>query len=103
MRYTIDDPFSGFAETFRSAKVAVDLALGDRCPKMIGIISLLPNEGKTIVAKNFASLIACQGTKTLLIDADTRNPSLTRRIGCESRIRRRPHAVDARASKVRTR
>ena len=85
MRYAIDDPFSAFAETLRSAKVAADLALQDRSPKIIGVASLLPKEGKSTVAKNFASLLALQGAKTLLIDADTRNPSLTRAIGCERR------------------
>ena len=85
MRYVIEDPFSAYAETLRSAKVAADLALHDRSPKIIGVVSLLPREGKSTVSKNFASLIASQGAKTLLIDADTRNPALTRAIGCERR------------------
>ncbi|MDQ6868934.1 MAG: AAA family ATPase [Pseudomonadota bacterium] len=85
MYYAIDHPYSAFAETLRSAKVAADLALKDRSPKIIGVVSLLPNEGKSTVAKNFASLLALQGAKTLLIDADMRNPSLTRAIGCERR------------------
>lgn len=83
MRYVIDNPFSVFAETLRSAKVAADLALKDRSPKVIGLVSLLPKEGKSTVAKNFASLLALQGAKTLLIDADTRNPALTRAMGYE--------------------
>jgi polysaccharide biosynthesis transport protein len=83
MRYAIDHPYSAFAETLRSAKVAADLELKDRSPKIIGVVSLLPKEGKSTVAKNFASLLALQGAKTLLIDADTRNPYLTRVIGCE--------------------
>ena len=85
MRYAIDDPFSAFAETLRSAKVAADLALRDRSPKIIGVVSLVPREGKSTFSKNFASLLALQGAKTLLIDADTRNPALTRAIGCERR------------------
>jgi succinoglycan biosynthesis transport protein ExoP len=85
LRYAIDDPFSAFAETLRSARVAADLMLQGRSPKIIGVASLLCKEGKSTVAKNFASLLALQGGKTLLIDADTRNPSLTRGIGCERR------------------
>jgi succinoglycan biosynthesis transport protein ExoP len=85
MRYVIDDPFSAFAETLRSAKVAADLALQNRSPKIIGVVSLVPGEGKSTVSKNFASLLALQGAKTLLIDADTRKPALTRAIGCERR------------------
>jgi len=81
MRYAIDNPISAFAETLRSAKVTCDAALKDRSPKVIGLVSLLPNEGKSTVAKNFASLLALQGATTLLIDADTRNPTLTHAMG----------------------
>jgi succinoglycan biosynthesis transport protein ExoP len=80
LRYSIDEPFSAFAETLRSAKVAADLALQGRSPKIIGLVSLLPEEGKSTVAKNFASQLALTGAKTLLIDADTRKPALTRAI-----------------------
>lgn len=79
-RYSIDHPLSSFAETLRSAKVALDLALDDRRPRVVGVISVLPNEGKTIVAKNFASLLAHLGARTVLIDADLRNPGLTKGI-----------------------
>ena len=79
-RYSIDHPLSSFSETLRSAKVAVDLALGDRRPKVVGVISVLPNEGKSTVAKNFASLLAHLGARAVLIDGDLRNPGLTRGI-----------------------
>ena len=78
MRHTIDAPLSGYAETLRGAKVAADIALSDQNRKVIGIISSLPSEGKSTTAANFANLLAKQGNKTLLIDADMRNPGLTR-------------------------
>jgi succinoglycan biosynthesis transport protein ExoP len=77
LRYSIDHPLSSFSETLRSAKVAVDLSLGERKSKVVGVISVLPNEGKSTVAKNFASLLAHLGARTLLIDGDLRNPGLT--------------------------
>ena len=80
MYYSIDYPMSGFSETLRSAKVAAELNQTDRVPKVIGIVSLLPSEGKTLVAKNLASLLAWQGAKTMLIDADLRGRGLTRRL-----------------------
>jgi succinoglycan biosynthesis transport protein ExoP len=80
LRYSIDHPLSSFSETLRSAKVAADLALGERKPKVVGVISVLPNEGKSTVAKNFASLLAHLGARTVLIDGDLRNPGLTRDI-----------------------
>ena len=79
-RYAIDNPFSSFAETLRCAKVSLDLAIGQRRPKIVGIISTLPNEGKSTVAKNFASLLAHLGASTLLIDADLRNMGLTKAV-----------------------
>ena len=83
-RYSIDHPLSGFSETLRSIKVAADLSLADRKPKIIGVISVLPNEGKSTVSKNFASLLAHLGAKTLLIDGDLRNPGLTRALAAHA-------------------
>ncbi|MBP0650347.1 hypothetical protein J8J40_25200, partial [Mycobacterium tuberculosis] len=67
MRYAVSAPLSGFSETLRAAKVAADIALGDKRPKVIGLVSVLPNEGKSTVAKNFASLLCHLGARTLLI------------------------------------
>ena len=78
MRHTVDAPLSGYAESLRGAKVAADIALSDQDSKVIGIVSSLPGEGKSTTAANFANLLAKQGKKTLLIDADMRNPGLTR-------------------------
>jgi succinoglycan biosynthesis transport protein ExoP len=92
LRYSIDHPFSTYAETLRSAKVAADVALHHRSTKIIGLVSLLPGEGKSTIAKNFASLLAVQGAKTLLIDADIRSRALTRlfRIKAEGDLAEEP-------------
>jgi succinoglycan biosynthesis transport protein ExoP len=79
--YVVDHPLSVFAETMRSAKIAIDLDGKERRSKLIGIVSSLPGEGKSTVATNFAHLLAMQGAKTLLIDGDLRNPGATRAIG----------------------
>jgi capsular exopolysaccharide synthesis family protein len=49
--------------------------------KVIGIVSALPGEGKTTVAAGFAAFTARSGSRTLLIDADLRNPSMTKTFG----------------------
>src|SRR5690606_18827785 len=79
--YVVDHPLSAFAETLRSAKIAADLSLDSKQSKIIGVGSVLPGEGKSTVAVNFAELLASQGARTLLIDADLRNPGSTRSIG----------------------
>ncbi|WP_371815250.1 polysaccharide biosynthesis tyrosine autokinase [Agrobacterium sp. AGB01] len=79
--YVIDHPLSSFAETLRSAKIAADLGVSEKECKVIGIISTLPGEGKSTVSVNFAELLASQGSRVILIDADLRNPGATRAIG----------------------
>ena len=64
LRYSNDHPFSAYAETLRSATAAADLALKDRSPKILGMVSLFPGEGKSTVAKNFASLLALKGARS---------------------------------------
>jgi len=76
--YVLEHRRSQFAETLRSAKVAADLALSDTKSKVLGMISLLPEEGKTTLSYNFATLIAATGARTLIIDADLRRPTLSR-------------------------
>ena len=80
MRYAVDHPLSAFAETLRAVKIAADLTLPDRATRVIGIASVLPGEGKSTIAMNFASLLSHLGNRTLLIDADLRNPGLTRAV-----------------------
>ena len=80
MRYALDHPLSGFAEVLRGIKLAADLTLGGQSRKIVGVVSVLPEEGKSTVAKNLASLLAHQGAETLLIDSDLRNPGLTRSV-----------------------
>ena len=72
-------PFSGTVEALRHIKVAIDLY--PKGAKIIGIVSALPGEGKTTVATSFGAFIAKSGARTLLIDADLRNPSMTRTLG----------------------
>jgi succinoglycan biosynthesis transport protein ExoP len=72
-------PFSSTAEALRYIKVAIDLHPSEG--KVIGVVSALPGEGKTTVAIGFSTFVAKGGARTLLIDADLRNPSMTRSLG----------------------
>lgn len=79
-RIVLDAPRSAFAETFRNAKLACDHMLPANESRVIAIVSALPDEGKSVVAANFAALLAASGKRTLLIDADIRKPGLTQMI-----------------------
>lgn len=86
MRQVLDKPESGFSEALRAAKIAADLMLPDRKAKIVGTVSAFPREGKSTIAKNFASLLANLGTRTLLIDCDLRNPGLTRAVAANAEV-----------------
>jgi succinoglycan biosynthesis transport protein ExoP len=76
--HVVDEPFSRFSEAIRSLKVAADLHNLSKQNKVVGFTSTLPNEGKSTIAGAFAELLAKSGARTLLVDCDLRNPSLTR-------------------------
>ncbi|HEY0124232.1 MAG TPA: polysaccharide biosynthesis tyrosine autokinase [Rhizobium sp.] len=78
MRVSVEAPRSIFAETLRNAKLASDVMLQGHANRVIGVVSALPGEGKSTTAANFAALLASSGKRTLLIDADLRNPGLSR-------------------------
>ncbi|MCK1521655.1 MULTISPECIES: polysaccharide biosynthesis tyrosine autokinase [unclassified Bradyrhizobium] len=78
LRYVVDNPLSRFSEAVRSLKVAVDLNSIVRENRVLAVTSTLPNEGKSTLSTNLAQLIAHGGARVILIDADLRNPSLSR-------------------------
>jgi succinoglycan biosynthesis transport protein ExoP len=69
----------------RSVKVTTDIAEFSRELKVLGVVSAVPNEGKTTTAANFAALISQTGNRVLLIDGDLRRPSLTRMLAPDAR------------------
>ena len=77
LNYAVDNQFSQFAELLRSLKVTADLNSVVAVKRVIGFTSSLPNEGKSTVAANFASMIGHAGSRVILVDADLRNPSLS--------------------------
>ncbi|CAD7038534.1 chain-length determining protein [Pseudorhizobium endolithicum] len=83
MRIAVDSPRSYFAETLRNTRLACDVVLQGRKCRVIGVVSCLPGEGKSTVSANFAGLLASSGLRTLVIDADLRNPGLTKMLATE--------------------
>ena len=86
MRYVMEAPFSRFSEGLRAVKLAADLHSSNRKNNVLGITSALPNEGKSSVAASLARVIAHGGTRTLLVDGDLRNPSLTRQLAPSAQV-----------------
>jgi succinoglycan biosynthesis transport protein ExoP len=88
LNFAAAHPFSRFTEALRNVKVAVDLHKISSNAKVLGMVSAIPNEGKTTVASNFAQLLAGAGYRVLLVDADLRNPALTRRLAGKDKAQR---------------
>jgi succinoglycan biosynthesis transport protein ExoP len=78
----VDAPFSRFAETVRELKALISITqLVDRGVKVIGVVSSVPNEGKSTVAANLAALmVATSRARTLIIDSDVHLRRLTAKL-----------------------
>jgi polysaccharide biosynthesis transport protein len=76
----LNSPFSRFAESLRSIKVAIDQNSGAASSgRVIGFTSSLPHEGKSTIAASVALLMAQAGARVILVDCDLRNPALSRK------------------------
>jgi polysaccharide biosynthesis transport protein len=73
----IMDPFSRFADTMRKLQIATELESEPRHANVIGIVSALTGEGKTTVSANLAQLLAKGGRRTLLIDGNLHDRTLS--------------------------
>jgi polysaccharide biosynthesis transport protein len=75
---TVDAPLSRYTEAIRAIKLANDLSGTVKANRVVGFTSSLPNEGKSTIAFSLAQLMSQVGARTILVDCDLRNPSLTR-------------------------
>jgi succinoglycan biosynthesis transport protein ExoP len=78
--FVVNSPFTRFTEAMRTIKMAADLNELGSPHKILGVTSALPNEGKSTIGLSLAQSCAQAGSRTLLIDCDVRNPSLTGRL-----------------------
>lgn len=72
------DPKSSFSEAVYSIRTALQLATTHGIPRSLAFTSTQEGEGKSTTAMAVAREMAHSGTRTLLIDADLRRPSLHR-------------------------
>ncbi|MGW8181352.1 MAG: polysaccharide biosynthesis tyrosine autokinase, partial [bacterium] len=71
-------------EVYRTLCASLLLSKAEKPAKTILVTSAVPKEGKTTTIANIGVEMAETGAPTLLIDADFRNPSLSRRFGEEN-------------------
>lgn len=85
MRTVQQAPDSILAESIRMIKLNLELEGRKEPPRVLGLTSAFPGEGKSSLAAALATVIAQGGQRVLLIDCDLRNPSLSRALSPEAR------------------
>jgi succinoglycan biosynthesis transport protein ExoP len=85
-RTPITEHTTRFVEAIRAIKVEIDMHAPSRRGRVIGIVSALPDEGKSTIAMGLAGLIAKLGSRAILIDADLRRAALSRRVSGARRV-----------------
>ncbi len=80
-REAIADPRSAFSESYRSVRTALQFSTERGVPKVLLITSPAASEGKSTSALTLAQNFVHLGKRVLLIEADLRNPSLSKTMG----------------------
>jgi capsular exopolysaccharide synthesis family protein len=74
-------PLSREAESFRTLRNSILLSSMNAPAKTVLVTSTIPGEGKSTTSANFAVVMAQNGSRVLIIDADLRRPTLHARYG----------------------
>ena len=74
----LSDPSSEGAEAFRRLRAILAPPPGSSTARTVLFASAKAGEGKSFCALNYATSLAMQGHRTLLLDADLRRPGLSR-------------------------
>lgn len=75
------DPQSEITEAYRALRTSILLSSVSHPPRSILITSSVPKDGKTMTCINTAIVLAQQGKRILLVDADMRRPSVHNAFG----------------------
>lgn len=81
----LEDQHSPLSEAFRILRTNVEFAQVDGACRTLMITSPSPGEGKSLVAINFAAVMAQAGKRVLLLDADLRRPTVHQSLSLDNR------------------
>ena len=75
------EPQSEISEAYRTLRTSILLSTAKQPPQVLVFTSALPQDGKTMTSVNTAYIMAKQGKRVLLVDADLRRPSVHKAFG----------------------
>jgi polysaccharide biosynthesis transport protein len=75
---------SPFVEAVRALRSSLMLAKGGSAPKVILVTSSIAAEGKSTLSMNLGVVLAQQGSKVLVVDADLRRPKIHRGLNLDN-------------------
>lgn len=78
-------PRSSFAEAFRSLRSRLEFIVQKESPIALLVTSTEPQDGKTFIAINTASIYQIAGKKVVVVDFDLRRPMLSKALGLDNR------------------
>jgi capsular exopolysaccharide synthesis family protein len=85
MALVLTQPFSAFAETFRTLKAGLSLAAASGPVRTIAVVSALPEEGKTTTCMCLGRIVARSGSPTVVVDCDLRRQAMSRLLAAPPR------------------
>ncbi len=85
--YVLKEPTSTAAEALRAIRSNLEyLAPATEGGKVILVTSSIPNEGKTVVAANLASVLGMSEKRVIILSLDLRRPELHHKFGLSNKV-----------------